>query len=205
MSLLVGISFGDTVVLASDSRHVWNHANGTNTVDDAVKKIVRTPRGLAAGIGVINVFGPVLNHVVQRGFSDPSEIADQLRAGARRVSRHPGGRSALATSRTAIMATFNDPGARLRLFHQDDEFEGQDVCGAVMPLLPSGATPGKHADQLRRLTDDLASGDPGCVQALRQYFRFFHETYADAVGPTFQFGVHANSDVYVSALLSLAS
>jgi hypothetical protein len=182
MSLLIGISLGSVAILASDSLHVWTTA-GVTTRNDAVEKIHQTPRGLAAGIGLINVFDPVLKNITANGFKDPAEITQQLQASFTSFVKRPEAQAAVQKDRTAIMATYNNPEVRLRSCHQDDNFVAEDLDGRIMSLLPAGSTSGKHVDQRQRLVEALNTGDLKVViRALKEYFRFFHEAYPDEVG-----------------------
>jgi hypothetical protein len=102
------------------------------------------------------------------------------------------------------MATYNDAGVHLRSFHQDDNFDAEDLDGRIMPLLPAGSMPGKHADQSQRLVTALDTGDWNVlIPALAAYFRFFDEQYPDEVGSAFQFGIHVGDDVQISRLVPL--
>src|SRR5687767_7202535 len=104
MSLLIGFDFGGFPVLASDSLHVWTRPNGSNEVNDAVEKIRRTPRAMAAGIGSINVFEPVLKDITANGFDKPSEVTQKLRTSFAAFVSRPGARTGMRGN-TAIMAT----------------------------------------------------------------------------------------------------
>jgi hypothetical protein len=61
VTLIVGARLGDVVLLAGDSQHIWHKANEPEMIDDRACKVERTPIGLFAGAGSINV----LRHLSQ--------------------------------------------------------------------------------------------------------------------------------------------
>lgn len=206
MSLLIGISFEKYTLLAADSLHVWNRA-GTKTVHEDVKKIGRTPNGLIAGVGAINIFQSVVEQLKRDGFDDPSAIPELLRLShAELRALVPDADQRFVSDRTAVMVTYEDTVVHLRLLHIDEDYEPTDLDGSVQALLPGGAKRGENAAQQQQLINVLeravARDDVGRIlQAFAHYFAHFRRRYPDEVGPAFQVGLHAIGEIEITDLM----
>ena len=200
MSLLFALHSGGVSLLASDSLHVWTNPDGSKKVVQAVKKIHKTPSGLIAGIGTINVFQPVIDEIIDNGYAGPADVIARLRASLDKIQKLLGASAAMSKT-TAIMLSYGDPSVHLRSFHQQDDFVEEDLDGKMSALLPGSAVPGMHRVKLQAIA--TAPDPPAIIKAIRSYFRCFHVDFPQEVGPSFQFGVHTGETIQISDLIPI--
>lgn len=209
MSLLIGIGLGQVVVLAADSLHTWDRPGGRKEVHDDIKKISETPSGLIVASGSINIFESVVDRLKITGYTNPGDIAQQLRTSRDDFHKKvvTAGLTPPATDRTNLLITFVEGDAvQLRLFHHDEDFaETVPAIGALLLLLPTDAQPAVDTDVKSQLAANLDAafekGPEGVVVALRDYFRYYHEKHPATVGSRFQYAIQLPQLKNVSELI----